>query len=108
MSANEVQRKIGDEDMDTEKTFQELNRAVDQFNEIVQLHRAAMRSIILAATVPGADGMLQAQILINERLKHGVGLDAVESAEDVLIARVRHQAPALLVFSREQRSRSTT
>jgi hypothetical protein len=72
--------------MDTEKTFQELNRAVDQFNEIVQLHRAARRSIILAATVPGAEGMLQAQILINERLKHGVGVDTMEDAEDVLIA----------------------
>ncbi len=71
--------------MQVERTFQELNRAEDQFREIVQLHIAARRSIILAATVPGAEAMLQAQIAMNERLKHGVGIDTIDDAEDVLI-----------------------
>ena len=69
--------------MDTEKTFQELNRADDQFREIVELHIAARRSIILAATAPDADAMKQV-ISMNERLKHGVGIDTLDDAEDVL------------------------
>jgi hypothetical protein len=72
--------------MDTEKTFQELNRAEDQFREIVELHIAARRSIILAATAPDAEAMKQV-IWINERLKHGVGIDALDDAEDVLLIR---------------------
>ena len=71
--------------MEAERTVQELNRAEDQFREIVQLHIAARRSIILAATVPGAEAMLQAQIAMNERLKHGVGIDTIDDAEDVLV-----------------------
>jgi hypothetical protein len=72
--------------MDNEKIFQELNRAEDHFRETVQLHIAAMRSIILAATIPGADALLQGQIKINDRLKRGVGIDAIKHAEDVLFA----------------------
>ena len=70
--------------MESEKISEELNRAKNQFSEIVQLHIAARRSIILAATIPDADALLQGQIKINEGLKRGVGIDAIDGAEDVL------------------------
>ena len=70
--------------MEAARTFQELNRAEDQFREIVDLHIAARRSIVLAATLPAAEAMLHAQIAVNERLKHGVDIDAIDDAEDVL------------------------
>ena len=69
--------------MESEKTFRELNRAEDQFREIVELHIASRRSIILAATAPDAEAMRQV-ISMNERLKHGVGINALDDAEDVL------------------------
>jgi hypothetical protein len=71
--------------MDPNKAFQELSRAVDQFDEIVLLHIAARRSIILAATLPDAETRLQVQISTNERLKHRVGDDTLEDAEASLM-----------------------
>lgn len=51
---------------------------------------------MLAATVPGAEAILQAQIAMNERLKRGIGIDTIDETEDVLITARRELAGLLL------------